>query len=148
MSTPGRRRAERRGDPVLPDPPEKTRMLRAAGTVGASTLLSRALGYARDMLVAWYFGAGLSTDAFIAAFRIPNLVRRLLGEGALSAAFVPVFSGILLRQGRREAFAMARSALRLWAAALLAAVSTPRRSQSPGPASAAWHLRSHARRDG
>ncbi len=56
------------------------------------TLSSRILGFVRDILIANYFGAAGLTDAFFVAFRIPNLFRRLLGEGALSAAFIPVFS--------------------------------------------------------
>ena len=57
---------------------------KAAGVVGASTFLSRILGFIRDVVVAKYFGAGLSADAFFVAFRIPNLLRRLLAEGALT----------------------------------------------------------------
>lgn len=105
-------------DGAAPLVSEKVRIVRAAGTVGAATLSSRLLGYVRDMAIAWYFGAGAGTDAFIAAFRIPNLVRRLFGEGTLSATFIPVFTEVLYRRGRPEAFAMARSALRLWASAL------------------------------
>ena len=63
---------------------------RAFGVVGSATLLSRILGYVRDMIIASLFGAGLASDAFLAAFRIPNMMRRLFGEGSLSIAFVPV----------------------------------------------------------
>ncbi|MCC6220835.1 MAG: murein biosynthesis integral membrane protein MurJ [Deltaproteobacteria bacterium] len=65
---------------------------RATGVVGITTLASRILGLFRDMIVASYFGAGLATDAFYVAFRIPNLLRRLVAEGSLSTAFVPVFT--------------------------------------------------------
>jgi putative peptidoglycan lipid II flippase len=51
---------------------ENTRVVKAAGVVGAATLLSRILGFIRDAVIAWFFGAGFSSDAFIAAFRIPN----------------------------------------------------------------------------
>lgn len=68
------------------------KILRQAGTVSFATLLSRLLGYARDALVAAAFGGGGLTDAFYAAFRIPNLLRRLLGEGPLTSAFVPLFA--------------------------------------------------------
>ncbi len=61
-------------------------------SVTIATGISRILGYIRDMLVAQAFGAGLFADAFYAAYRIPNLFRRLLGEGSVSASFVPVFS--------------------------------------------------------
>jgi putative peptidoglycan lipid II flippase len=55
--------------------------VRALGSIGAATLASRILGFARDMVVAGTFGAGPVTDAFFVAFRIPNILRRLLGEG-------------------------------------------------------------------
>jgi putative peptidoglycan lipid II flippase len=94
-------------------------MVKAAGVVGAATLLSRILGYIRDAAIAWFFGAGLSTDVFIAAFRIPNLFRRLFGEGSLSNAFVPVFTDYITREGQSEAFKLARSALWLLSAVLV-----------------------------
>jgi putative peptidoglycan lipid II flippase len=79
-------------------------VVRAVGAIGLATLASRVLGYVRDMAVAGIFGAGPVTDAFFVAYRIPNLLRRLLGEGALSTAVVPVFSEILAR-GPGESFA-------------------------------------------
>jgi putative peptidoglycan lipid II flippase len=98
---------------------DNARVTQAAGVVSMATLLSRILGYVRDMVMASYFGAGLASDAFIAAFRIPNLLRRLLGEGSLSIAFVPVFTDCLSLQGRAEAERLAASALRLLAAVLV-----------------------------
>ncbi len=65
--------------------------MRSAGTVGAITLVSRVSGYARDMVFAYLLGTGLAADAFVAAFRLPNMLRRLVGEGNVSAAFIPVF---------------------------------------------------------
>ena len=76
----------------------------AAGVVGAATLLSRVLGFVRDMALAWLFGAGLVADAFFAAFRIPSTLRELLGEGALSAAFIPTFTRTAAREGRVAAW--------------------------------------------
>src|SRR5260221_4610724 len=67
-------------------------VLRAMVTVSGVTLVSRILGYARDFVSARAFGAGLYTDAFFVAFRIPNLLRRLFAEGAFSQAFVPVLA--------------------------------------------------------
>jgi putative peptidoglycan lipid II flippase len=67
-------------------------LLRALATVSSMTLLSRILGFVRDFFIARVFGAGLATDAFFVAFRIPNLLRRLFGEGAFSQAFVPVLA--------------------------------------------------------
>src|SRR3954466_14898639 len=67
-------------------------LLRALAAVSSLTLVSRILGYVRDFVIARAFGAGLATDAFFVAFRIPNLLRRLFAEGAFSQAFVPVLS--------------------------------------------------------
>jgi len=79
-----------------------SKMTKYIGHVASGTMLSRILGYVRDMLVGWIFGAGMAADAFYAAFRIPNLLRRLMGEGALSSSFVPVFSEYLTRKDREE----------------------------------------------
>ena len=65
---------------------------KAAGVVGSMTLLSRVFGFLRDLVIAMMFGSSAAADAFFVAFRIPNVQRRLLGEGAVTAAFVPVFS--------------------------------------------------------
>src|SRR5919109_552891 len=64
----------------------------ALGSIGSATLASRVLGFVRDMIVALAFGAGPVTDAFFVAYRIPNILRRLLAEGAQSTAVVPVFT--------------------------------------------------------
>ncbi len=65
-------------------------LLKALGTIGSFTLASRILGITRDVLVARVFGAGMATDAFFVAFKLPNLLRRLFAEGAFSQAFVPI----------------------------------------------------------
>src|SRR5438477_6536717 len=78
------------------------KLARRAGIFTGATMLSRILGYFRDTLVAAFFGAGPAADAFYTAFRISNLFRRLLGEGALSASFVPVFSEYTQTQPREE----------------------------------------------
>jgi putative peptidoglycan lipid II flippase len=72
---------------------------RTGGTVGAMTLLSRVLGFIRDMVLARVFGAGIATDAFFVAFRIPNFLRRLFGEGGFTQAYVPVFTEYKERHG-------------------------------------------------
>lgn len=77
--------------------------VRHAGAVSFATLLSRILGYARDAAVAAAFGGGHLTDAFYAAFRLSNLFRRMLGEGPLATAFVPVFSDHLAKREPQEA---------------------------------------------
>ncbi|WP_246556334.1 murein biosynthesis integral membrane protein MurJ [Desulfonema magnum] len=97
-------------------------MTKAAGIVGSATFLSRIFGFIRDVVIAWFFGAGLSSDAFFVAFRIPNLLRRLFAEGSLSIAFIPVFTEYLTNQGKDEAFHLARSAIRLLSAILVVMV--------------------------
>ena len=89
-----------------PEVPESAgvRLARSAGLTGAATLTSRILGLARDQVLAALFGAGNDMDAFIVAFRIPNLVRDLFAEGAMSAAFVPTFTRHLTRHGKRDAW--------------------------------------------
>jgi putative peptidoglycan lipid II flippase len=99
---------------------EKKKLTRAAGVIGLATLASRIFGFVRDMVIAWFFGAGFLTDAFFVAFRIPNLLRRLFAEGSLSIAFVPVFTEYLTRFGRPEAFRMARATLRTVSVVLVA----------------------------
>ncbi|CAH2030810.1 murein biosynthesis integral membrane protein MurJ [Trichlorobacter ammonificans] len=82
---------------------EKSGILKAAGVLGSATMLSRILGMVRDMVVARLFGAGMATDAFFAAFQIPNLLRRFFAEGALTSAFVPTFSETLVQEGEERA---------------------------------------------
>lgn len=94
---------------------------KAAGVIGAATLLSRLLGAVRDIAIAYFFGAGMVSDAFIAAFRIPNLLRRMFGEGSLSIVFVPVYTEILYQKGRAEADRLAGSTARLLTLCLLTA---------------------------
>lgn len=76
---------------------------RHAGVVGLAVMASRVLGLVRDQVFAAFFGAGLQYDAFLTAFRIPNLLRDLFAEGALSAAFVTTFSQTLEAKGKDEA---------------------------------------------
>lgn len=93
------------------------RIARSAGLAGIATLTSRILGLVRDQVLAAFFGAGSQMDAFVVAFRIPNLVRDLFAEGALSASFVPTFTSHLARQGRPDAWRLGNNTLN----ALLAA---------------------------
>ena len=74
---------------------------KATGTIGGLTLVSRIAGFAREMLMSRILGAGVYTDAFYVAFRLPNTFRRLFGEGAFSAGFVPLYSQ-RLQSGRRR----------------------------------------------
>ena len=82
---------------------EKRHIARAAGVLGAATILSRIMGMVRDMVQSRLFGAGYATDAFIAAFQIPNMLRRFFAEGALTSAFVPTFSEWYTNKGEDEA---------------------------------------------
>ncbi|OGU14638.1 MAG: murein biosynthesis integral membrane protein MurJ [Geobacteraceae bacterium GWC2_53_11] len=82
---------------------EKGNIARAAGILGSATMLSRVMGMVRDMVVSRLFGAGLATDAFFAAFQIPNMLRRFFAEGALTSAFVPTFSATLTQEGEEKA---------------------------------------------
>jgi putative peptidoglycan lipid II flippase len=101
-------------------PGEELRVARHAGTVGAATLLSRVLGLAREQVMAVLFGAGFATDAFNVAFRIPNLLRDLFAEGAMSSAFVPTFTEVHQRRGEEEAWALGRQLMSTLLAVLLA----------------------------
>jgi putative peptidoglycan lipid II flippase len=83
-------------------------MIRSVGVVGFFTLLSRFLGLVRDVLMAGCFGTSLPMSAFVVAFTVPNLFRRLFGEGALSAAFIPVFVETKARDGVDAAWTLAR----------------------------------------
>src|SRR2546426_6676020 len=77
-------------------------LIRAAGSMSVMTMLSRIAGYFRDSLQATILGAANSSDAFVIAYRIPNMLRRLVAEGALTSAFVPTFARYI-RTGDRDA---------------------------------------------
>jgi putative peptidoglycan lipid II flippase len=77
-------------------------LLKALSTISGMTLLSRVLAFVRDILIARIFGAGMATDAFFVAFKLPNMLRRLFAEGAFSQAFVPIFSEYKNRRGNAE----------------------------------------------
>src|SRR5216684_2524620 len=83
---------------------------RAVATVGGFTLLSRVVGFIRDIVLSAVLGSGAVADAFFVAFKLPNFFRRLFAEGAFSAAFVPLFSRELQGHGRDQALAFARQA--------------------------------------
>jgi putative peptidoglycan lipid II flippase len=87
---------------VTEPPTVERQVVGALGSIGAATLASRVLGFVRDMVVALAFGAGPVTDAFFVAFRIPNILRRLLAEGALSTAVIPVFTEYASTRSREE----------------------------------------------
>jgi len=120
-------------------------LLRALATVSSMTLLSRILGYVRDFFIARVFGAGLATDAFFVALRIPNLMRRLFAEGAFSQAFVPILAEVRNRESPENTRALVdcvstalflalllASALGMVLAPLVVYVSAPGFAAEPG----------------
>lgn len=116
---------------TAPSPgPEAGQVTRSAGVVGLAVMGSRVLGLVREQVFAGFFGASREYDAFLTAFRIPNLLRDLLAEGALSAAFVTTFSQTLTKAGDKEAWRLANLVLNaltvvLAAITLLGIVFTP-----------------------
>ena len=120
-------------------------LLRSLATVSSMTLLSRILGYVRDFFIARVFGAGLATDAFFVALRIPNLMRRLFAEGAFSQAFVPILAEVRNRESVEDTRALvdcvstalflallAATALGIALAPLVVYVSAPGFAAEPG----------------
>ncbi len=87
---------------------ENRQIARAAGLVAAFTFVSRIAGLVRDAVVGYFFGTGLAADAFFVAFRIPNLLRRFVAEGAMSTAFIPIFTEYWTLRSRSEAIEAAR----------------------------------------
>lgn len=99
-------------------------MFRNILTLSFWTMASRLLGFARDVLIADRLGAGMVADAFFVALKLPDLFRRLFGEGAFSAAFIPAFAGTLASEGRDAARRFAEevaSQMVLWLGVLTAA---------------------------
>ena len=86
-------------------PTEEThgRLVRSASAITPLTLLSRVTGYLREKIVALLFGTSARTDAFIVAWRIPNMLRDIVGEGAMSSAFIPVYAHVEASRSEREA---------------------------------------------
>lgn len=77
-------------------------LLKSLAAVSSITMLSRILGFVRDTLIARIFGAGMATDAFFIAFKLPNLLRRIFAEGAFSQAFVPILAEYKARRARKR----------------------------------------------
>lgn len=97
-------------------------LARAAAIVGSNTMLSRVLGFVRDVMIARLLGAGVASDAFFVAFKLANFLRRLFAEGAFNAAFVPLFARTLEREGQASGKAFAEEALAGLALVLLVVV--------------------------
>ncbi len=94
---------------------KQTSVARSAGVVSIAVMFSRVLGLLREMIFARYFGTGFLTDAYVVAFRIPNVLRDLFAEGALSVAFVKVFTDYQINQGEKAAWRLASLVLNLLA---------------------------------
>src|SRR5262244_326612 len=92
---------------------EHRQLLKSASLISALTLVSRVFGYVRDSRIAFLLGASTAGDAYTTAYRIPNLLRRLVGEGAVSAAFIPVFSRYLAENKEEDAWEFANTMLTL-----------------------------------
>ena len=93
--------------PEAPPATKQKSVARSAGIVSIAVMFSRVFGLVREMIFARYFGAGFLYDAYVVAFRIPNVLRDLFAEGALSAAFVKVFTDVQIKQGEQAAWRLA-----------------------------------------
>src|SRR5207237_1183052 len=88
-----------------------SQMLKSSGSMAAATMTSRVLGMVREMVYAAFMGNGWVASAFVMAFQVPNLFRRLLGEGALTAAFIPLFKQKEVRDGEAEMWRAANAVI-------------------------------------
>lgn len=112
---------ESTAEPELPEKPaatKQTSVARSAGIVSIAVMFSRVLGLVREMVFARYFGVGFIYDAYQVAFRIPNVLRDLFAEGALSAAFVKVFTDYQINKSEQEAWKLASLVLNALAVVL------------------------------
>lgn len=88
-------------------------LIKSTGVISFATATSRVLGFVRDIVIANFFGTAVYAQAFVVAFRIPNLLRDLIGEGATNAAFVPVFTEELTKKGKKDFFELAQVILNI-----------------------------------
>jgi putative peptidoglycan lipid II flippase len=98
------------------------KLLRSLTTVAGFTLGSRVFGFFRDMLTASFLGTGAASDAFVVALKLPSLLRRLLAEGAFNAAFVPMYAGLLAKEGKQSANSFAQEVLSVFVVCLMVIV--------------------------
>jgi hypothetical protein len=101
---------------------EKKQILKSASIITLVTIVSRILGYVRDQRITLLLGTTLSADAYVLAYRIPNLFRRLVAEGSMTASFIPVFTGYMREKTKEEVWEFANRLF--WTLALVAAVIT------------------------
>ncbi|MFA6321441.1 MAG: murein biosynthesis integral membrane protein MurJ [Candidatus Omnitrophota bacterium] len=98
----------------------KKSLIKSTGVIGFATATSRILGFVRDIVIAKFFGTAIFAQAFVIAFRIPNLLRDLVGEGATNSAFVPVLTDELTKKGKKDFFHLAQIILNIMFWVLLA----------------------------
>jgi len=101
---------------------DKKHILKSASIISLVTIVSRVLGYVRDQRITLLLGTTLSADAYVLAYRIPNLFRRLVAEGSMTASFIPVFSGYMQEKSKEEVWDFANRLF--WTLALVAAIIT------------------------
>jgi putative peptidoglycan lipid II flippase len=101
---------------------DKKHILKSASIISLVTIVSRVLGYVRDQRITLLLGTTLSADAYVLAYRIPNLFRRLVAEGSMTASFIPVFSSYMQEKGKEAVWDFANRLF--WTLALVAAVIT------------------------
>ncbi|MBI3405135.1 MAG: murein biosynthesis integral membrane protein MurJ, partial [Acidobacteria bacterium] len=99
---------------------EKKQILKSASVITLVTIASRILGYVRDQRITLLLGTTVMADSFFLAYRIPNLLRRLVGEGAMTASFIPVFTGYMAEKPKEEVWDFANRLF--WTVALVLAV--------------------------
>src|SRR6516164_11763465 len=92
---------------------EHRNLIKSASLISILTIISRIFGYIRDSRIAFLLGAGTAADAYTTAYRIPNLLRRLVGEGAVSAAFIPVFTYYIVENREEDGWEFANTTLTL-----------------------------------
>ncbi len=117
LAEPSSAEAAQAGEPVSTGTKQKS-VARSAGIVSIAVMFSRMFGLLREMIFSYYFGAGFLYDAYVVAFRIPNVLRDLFAEGALSVAFVKVFTDYQINRSEKEAWRLASLVLNLLAVVL------------------------------
>lgn len=100
---------------------DKRGLIKSTGVISIATAISRVLGFIRDIVIARFFGTAIYAQAFVVAFRIPNLLRDLIGEGAVNSAFVPVLTDTMTKKGKKEFWALTQVMLNILFWGLLAA---------------------------
>lgn len=85
------------------------RLIKSTAIIGSLTLVSRLLGLVRDMLIAKFLGAGVISDAFFTAFKLPNVFRKMFAEGAFNAAFIPLYARKLEEEGQHSQMLLQKS---------------------------------------